>query len=66
MAMGPAKGQEATRQLEMVCLDQLVPDDDLYRRIDALVDWGFVRAVAAPYYAEAVGRPRSIRSSSSS
>ncbi len=57
MAMGPAKGQEATRQLEMVCLDQLVPDDDLYRRVDALVDWGFVRAVAAPYYAEAVGRP---------
>ena len=57
MAMGPAKGQEATRQLEMVCLDQLVPDDDRYRRIDALVDWGFVRAVAAPYYAEAVGRP---------
>ena len=57
MAMGPAKGQEATRQLEMVCLDQLVPDDDLYRRIDALVDWGFVRAVAAPYLAEAVGRP---------
>jgi transposase len=57
MVMGPAKGQEATRQLEMVCLDQLVPDDDLYRRIDALVDWGFVRAVAAPYLAEAVGRP---------
>ncbi len=57
MAMGPAKGQEATRQVEMVCLDQLVPDDDLYRRIDALVEWGFVRAVATPYYAEGVGRP---------
>jgi transposase len=57
MAMGSAKGQEATRQVEMVCLDELVPGDDLYRRIDALVDWGFVRAVAAPYYAEDLGRP---------
>jgi transposase len=57
MAMGPVKGQEATRQVEMVCLDQLVAEDDLYRRVDALVDWGFVRAAAAPYYADAVGRP---------
>lgn len=57
MAMGPAKGQEATRQVEMVCLDELVPEDDLYRRIDALVDWGFVRSAAAPYYADALGRP---------
>jgi transposase len=55
--MGPAKGQGATRQVEMVCLDELVPEDDLYRRIDVFVDWGFVRAVAAPYYADAVGRP---------
>jgi transposase len=57
MAMGPAKGQEATRQVEMVCLDELVREDDLYRRIDALVGWGFVRAAAAPYYADALGRP---------
>jgi transposase len=55
--MGPAKGQEATRQVEMICLDELVPEDDLYRRIDAFVDWGFVRAAAASYYADAVGRP---------
>ena len=57
MAMGPVKGQEATRQVEIVCLDALVPDDDLYRRIDGLVDWGFVRETAAPYYADVVGRP---------
>ncbi|MFQ5418250.1 MAG: transposase [Myxococcota bacterium] len=57
MAMGPAKGQEATRQVEMVCLDGLVPEDDLYRRIDGLVDWGFARSGAASYYADALGRP---------
>jgi transposase len=57
MAMGAVKGQAATLQVEMVCLDDLVPADDRLRRIDAAVDWGFVRAEAAPYYARDVGRP---------
>src|SRR3954469_662805 len=57
MAMGPAKGQAATLQIEMVCLDELVPADDRLRRLDELVDWGFVRSEAAPYYAADVGRP---------
>ena len=44
MAMGAVKGQSATLQVEMVCLDQLVSaEDDRLRRLDALVDWGFVR-----------------------
>lgn len=41
----------------MVCLDELVPGDDRYRRLDRLVDWSFVRELAARYYAEDVGRP---------
>jgi len=42
----------------MVCLDELVSEDDRYRRIDALVgDWGFVREVARPYYSDGIGRP---------
>src|SRR3954453_7862121 len=57
MAMGPAKGQAATLQVEMVCVDGLVAVDDRLRRLDELVDWGFVRAGAAPYYAAEVGRP---------
>ena len=57
MAMGQVKGQAATMQVEMVCLDELVPEDDRYRRLDRLVDWGFVRELAASYYAEDVGRP---------
>jgi len=57
MAMGPSKGQAATLQVEMVCLDELVPVDDRLRRLDELVDWGFVRAEAAPYYAADLGRP---------
>lgn len=55
--MGQVKGQEATLQVEMVCLDELVAEDDRYRKLDRLVDWGFVRELAAPYYAQDVGRP---------
>ena len=57
MAMGQVKGQAATLQVEMVCLDELVAEDDRYRTLDRLVDWSFVRELAAPYYSEDVGRP---------
>ena len=56
MAMGPEKDKAVTFQHEIVCLDELVPADNLYRRLDGLVDWGFVRAAAAAYYSEQ-GRP---------
>ncbi len=52
MAMGAAKGTAATLQVEMVCLDELVPADDRYRRLDELVDSSFVREAAAPYYSD--------------
>ena len=57
MAMGAVKGQEATLQVAMVCLDELVPEDCRYRKLDRLVDWSFVREAATPYYADDVGRP---------
>ena len=58
MAMGEARTKEPTRQVAMVCLDELVPADDRYRRIDEIVgDWSFVREAARPYYSERVGRP---------
>jgi transposase len=58
VAMGEARTKESARQLAMVCLDELVPADDRYRRIDEIVgDWGFVRAAARPYYSEGIGRP---------
>src|SRR6266566_1856408 len=57
MAMGAVKGRESTLQVAMVCLDELVPEDCRYRKLDRLVDWSFVREAAAPYYADEVGRP---------
>jgi len=55
--MGAVKGQESTLQVAMVCLDELVPGDCRYRKLDRLVDWSFVREAAAPYYVDEVGRP---------
>src|SRR2546426_1126841 len=55
VAMGQVKGQAATLQVEMVCLDDLISEDDRYRKLDRLVDWSFVRELAAPYCAEVVG-----------
>ena len=57
MAMGAVRGQESTLQVAMVCLDELVPEDCRYRKLDRLVDWSFVREAASPYYADVVGRP---------
>ena len=42
--------------MEMVCVDDLVSADDLYRRLEPLVQWGAVRASAAPFYGDQ-GRP---------
>lgn len=58
MAMGEARTKDSARQIAMVCLEELVPEDDRYRRIDELVgDWGFVREAARPYYSDGIGRP---------
>ena len=45
-------------QVQMVCLDELVPADDDLRRIERLVSWPAVRAAAAPFYVSGgPGRP---------
>jgi transposase len=58
VAMGEARSRESVLQIAMVCLEELVPADDRYRRIDGMVgDWRFVREAARPYYSDGVGRP---------
>lgn len=56
MAMGEARTGDETRQIEMVALDDLVPPDDLYRRVEPHLCCGAIRASAAPFYGEG-GRP---------
>jgi transposase len=49
---------EETRQVQMVCVDDLVPVDDELRRIERLIDWDHVRRTAAPFYRPGgAGRP---------
>jgi transposase len=49
---------EETLQVQMVCLDDLVPLDDDLRRIERLVDWDHVRRTAEPFYRPGgAGRP---------
>src|SRR3954465_16084375 len=60
MALAGLAGRsgEETRQMQVVCLDDLVPADDDFRRIEALVDWGQVRRTAEPFYRPGgAGRP---------
>jgi transposase len=47
---------EQTLQVQMVCLDELVPADDVLRRVERLVDWAQVRRTAEPFYSD-FGRP---------
>jgi transposase len=40
----------------MVCLDELVPERDVLRRVERLVSWNTVRETARPFYSD-FGRP---------
>ena len=55
MAIAVRTGEQ-TRQVQMVCLDELVGDGDVLRRVERLVSWDAVRASAVPFYSD-FGRP---------
>src|SRR4051795_12118298 len=58
LAAFAVRSGEETRQMQVVCVDDLVPADDDLRRIEALVDWGQVRRTAEPVYRPGgAGRP---------
>ena len=50
---------------EDVSLEDLVPEDNFYRRLKARLDLSFVRDLVGPLYANG-GKPSATRSSSSS
>ena len=55
MAMAVRSGEE-TRQLQVVCLEELVSADDWLRRVEELVSWTAVRATAARFTRISVAR----------
>ena len=40
-----------------VSLEELVPEEHFYRRLEATLDLSFVRELVAPLYAKSSGRP---------
>lgn len=44
-------------QLEFVCLEQMVPNDHLLRKIDGAVDFQFIHTLTKEYYSADNGRP---------
>ncbi len=54
MTREAAKSRE---QMEMFCLDDLMPQDHLVRKIEAAIDWSFIYELMEPLYSEENGRP---------
>ena len=44
-------------RLEIVVLEELIPQDHLLRKIDASIDFSFINRICKPYYCENSGRP---------
>lgn len=44
-------------RMEMVVLEELVPQDHLLRKIDKAIDLSFINKICKPYYCENNGRP---------
>jgi transposase len=55
MAIAIRTGEQAF-QVQMVCLDELVPETDALRRVERLVSWTTVRETSRPFYSD-LGRP---------
>ena len=52
-----SRNQKNTSQIQMVSLDQLVPQDHLLRKIDKAVDFSFIYDLVEEKYSADTGRP---------
>ncbi len=44
-------------QMQIVCIDELVPQDHLLRNIDIAIDWSFIYDLVKESYSDCNGRP---------
>ena len=51
------KFHEKQQGMELIILEQLVPQDHLLRKIDRSIDFSFIRRLCAPLYCANLGRP---------
>lgn len=49
--------REKQEKMDLVILEQMIPEDHLLRRIDRTVDFGFIHELCAPLYCADNGRP---------
>lgn len=49
--------KEKQLKMEMVILENLVPDNHLLRKIEKVIDFSFINEICKPYYCEDNGRP---------
>lgn len=57
MNMLSKREEERRNQLEVVALDELVPEDHLVRKIDQAIDFDFVYDLVKDHYSSDNGRP---------
>ena len=46
--------------MQIVCIDDLVPQDHLLRIIDRAIDWSFIYDLVRDTYSDGMGRPRAL------
>ena len=51
------KRKEAQSEIEVVMLEELVPQDHLLRKIDKYIDFSFIRDLTRDLYCHTNGRP---------
>lgn len=49
--------QKSRGQMQVVCIDDLVPEDHLLRKIEKAIDWSFIYEMVKDKYSEDKGRP---------
>ena len=49
--------REKQEKMDLVILEQMIPEDHLLRKIDSVVDFGFIHELCAPLYCADNGRP---------
>ena len=49
--------QKKIDQIQMLCIDDLVPQDHLLRKIEKAIDWNFIYELVEDKYSKDKGRP---------
>ena len=57
MLMMTQNADKKREQVQMFCMDDMVPSEHLLRIIDRAIDWNFIYALVEDKYSQEFGRP---------